>query len=292
MRYVNDFKDYEVLTCGNFYKIERFGKYILKRPDPQAMFEIVNKKEYKLNAVYNRSNKGGGYWDFFDLPKEWNLSYDLTSETKINFYLKPFSFKHVGIFPEQATNWQWMNKIIKNAQIKNIRVLNLFAYTGLASLACALSGANVTHVDASKGMVNFAKENADLSNVSKDKIRYIVDDCKKFVEREIRRGNTYHGIILDPPSYGRGPNKEIWKIEDNIYDFVKLTSKLLDKDALFYLLNSYTTGLQCGVMDYIVKDIIVREHGGQVTCGEIGIPVKDTGLILPEGNSVRWEKNE
>lgn len=293
MWYVSDFKDYEVLACGDQSKIERFGKYILKRPDPQAIFDMKSKKDYKLNAIYHRSKKGGGEWEFIDLPKEWNLSYEIDDIT-LKFYLKPFSFKHVGIFPEQASNWKWMYDVIKKAKKKDskreIKVLNLFAYTGLATLACSLAGCKVTHVDAAKGMVNFAKENASLSKVPEDRIRYIVDDCKKFVEREIRRGNTYDAIIMDPPSYGRGPGGEVWKIEDSIYDFVSLASKLLSKDAIFFLLNSYTTGLQSGVMDYIVRDTIVREHGGSTEASEIGIPVKDTKLILPEGNSVRWVK--
>lgn len=290
MWYVTDFDDYEVLTCGDQNKIERFGKYIIKRPDPQAIFKMHNSNKYRLDAIYHRSNKGGGEWEFINLPKEWNLSYKLDSDITLKFYLKPFSFKHVGIFPEQATNWKWMNEIIKNSKNKHIKVLNLFAYTGLASLACSLSGAKVTHVDASKGMVSFAKDNANLSNVPSDGIRYIVDDCKKFVEREMRRGNTYDAIIMDPPSYGRGPGGEIWKIEENIYDLVYLTSKVLSKNPLFFLLNSYTTGLQSGVMDYIVSDIIKKQFGGVTSASEIGLLVKDNGLILPEGNSVRWYK--
>lgn len=292
---VDDFKEYEVLACGDNQKIERFGKYILKRPDPQAIWHIDDISKYNINAIYHRSKSGGGKWEFIDLPKSWDMSYDLDKNTKIRFYLKPFSFKHVGVFPEQASNWKWFSKIIKDAKIKNpkreIKVLNLFAYTGLATISASLSGAKVTHVDAAKGMVNMAKENATLSKCKTDSIRYIVDDCKKFVEREIRRGNTYEGIIMDPPSYGRGTKGEVWKIEDNIYDLVSLTSKLLSKDSLFFLLNSYTTGLQSGVMEYIVRDTIVKEHGGDCVSGEIGIKVKNNQLILPEGNSVRWKNN-
>lgn len=293
MWFVDDFESYEVLDAGDFHKIERFGKYILKRPDPQALWHFQNKNKYKLNAEYHRSKSGGGKWEFFDLPESWDLSYDLKNiNKKIKFYLKPFAFKHVGVFPEQAVNWKWCASVISDALKKDpnreINVLNLFAYTGLATVACSLAGAKVVHVDAAKGMVNFAKENATLSGCRSDSIRYIVDDCKKFVEREIRRGHKYDAIIMDPPSYGRGTGGEVWKIEDSIYDFVSLTSELLTKDSLFFLLNSYTTGLQAGVMKYIVDDIIVKAHGGVSEADEIGLKVKDSGLILPEGNSVRW----
>lgn len=288
MEYVNDFKMYQVLDCGDFEKIEQFGNYILKRPDPQAIWHMKNKNKYTLNAIYHRSNKGGGEWEFIDLPNTWQISYDLDKNKKIVFNLKPFSFKHTGVFPEQAVNWKWMYNLIKNHNEMNI--LNLFAYTGGATIACALAGANVTHVDASKGMVNWAKENALSSNVPNDKIRWIIDDCKKFVEKEIRRGKIYQGIILDPPSYGRGPNNEIWKIENDIFDLIFLLSKLLDNNSLFLLLNSYTTGLQASVMEYMLSDILCEKFGGTVYSTEIGLKVKDTDLILPEGATSRWKK--
>lgn len=288
MEYVNDFKMYQVLDCGDFEKIELFGDYILRRPDPQAIWHMKNKNKYKLNAIYHRSNKGGGEWEFFDLPKTWQISYDLDKNKKIVFNLKPFSFKHTGVFPEQAVNWKWLYNLIKNKN--NINVLNLFAYTGGATMACALAGANVTHVDSSKGMVSWAKENALSSNIENDKIRWIIDDCKKFVEKEIRRGKIYQGIILDPPSYGRGPNNEIWKIEDDIYDLICLLSKLLDDSSMFLLLNSYTTGLQASVMEYMLSDILCEKFGGSVMSTEIGLKVKDTNLILPEGATSRWKK--
>lgn len=288
MEFVDDFKMYQVLDCGDFEKIELFGNYILKRPDPQAIWHMKNKNTYKLNAIYHRSNKGGGEWEFIDLPKNWKINYDLDIDKKIVFNLKPFSFKHTGVFPEQAVNWKWMYNLLKDC--KDVSVLNLFAYTGGATIACALAGCNVTHVDSSKGMVNWAKENASDSNVPNDKIRWIIDDCKKFVEKEIRRGKIYQGIILDPPSYGRGPNNEIWKIENDIYDLIKQLSKLLDNSSKFLLLNSYTTGLQASVMEYMLSDVLCEKYGGKVMSTEIGLKVKDTNLILPEGATSRWKK--
>ena len=238
----------------------------------------------KKNGHYHRSSKGGGEWEFINLPKEWSIHYrDLT------FNLKPFSFKHTGIFPEQATNWDWFSDIIKKAN-RPVKVLNLFAYTGGATLSAAKAGATVTHVDASKGMVNWAKENAASSGLSDAPIRWIVDDCVKFVEREIRRGNKYDGIIMDPPSYGRGPKGEIWKIEDSIWPFVELATQLLNKDSLFFLINSYTTGLQPAVLSYMMNTAIVKEYGGKVDASEIGLPVTESGLILPCGASGRWCK--
>lgn len=293
IRYVENFKDYEVLDCGDSEKIERFGDYILRRPDPQAIWHPENFKKYKVNAIYHRSSKGGGSWEFIDLPKSWKIQYDLEDKSrnaKMVFNLKPFTFKHTGIFPEQATNWNFIYDFCKK-QIetndkdgKEFKVLNLFAYTGGATMAAALAGAKVTHVDASKGMLTWAKENAESSSIAGDKIRWIVDDCKKFVEREIRRGNVYDGIIMDPPSYGRGPNGEVWKLEDAIYDFVELTIKLLAKKNSFLVLNSYTTGLQASTMDYIVNNS-ARENKlkGTTESYEIGLKVKSTGLILPEG---------
>ena len=244
----NHWNDYEVLDVSGKEKLERWGKYLLVRPDPQVIWNTpkTNPGWEKRNGHYHRSSKGGGEWEFFHLPQEWSIRYE-----DLTFRLKPFSFKHTGLFPEQAVNWDWFSSIIKDARTGNpdrqIKVLNLFAYTGGATLAAAKAGAHVTHVDASKGMVTWAKENAAASGLSEAPIRWLVDDCVKFVERELRRGNTYDGIIMDPPSYGRGPKGEIWKIEENIYPFITLAAKLLAKDALFFLVNSYTTGLQPAV---------------------------------------------
>lgn len=277
-------KDYEVIDTSNGEKLERWGNYLLVRPDPQVIWDT--KKTHKgwrnMNGHYHRSKKGGGEWEFFDLPEQWQINYkDLT------FNLKPFSFKHTGLFPEQATNWDWFSEKIRNAG-RPIKVLNLFAYTGGATLAAAAAGANVTHVDASKGMVGWAKENAKSSGLSDAPIRWIVDDCVKFVEREIRRGNKYDAIIMDPPSYGRGPKGEIWKIEDSIHSFVKLCAQLLSDDPLFFLINSYTTGLAPSVLTYMIS-IELKKYNGIVTAEEIGLPVTSTGLILPCGASGRWE---
>ena len=283
IKYVKNFIDYEVLDCGDNEKIERFGEYILRRPDPQAIWHPENFKKYKVNAIYHRSSKGGGNWEFIDLPKTWKISYNLNEDAKMVFNLKPFTFKHTGIFPEQAVNWNFIYDFCKKND-RELKVLNLFAYTGGATLAAALAGAKVTHVDASKGMLTWAKENADSSGLASDRIRWIVDDCKKFVEREIRRGNVYDGIIMDPPSYGRGPNGEVWKLEDSIYDFVELTIKLLADKNSFLVLNSYTTGLQASVMDYIVNNAAkLNNLKGTSESYEIGLLVKSTGNILPEG---------
>ena len=282
----DNWKDYEVIDTSGGEKLERWGNYILVRPDPQVLWNTP-KKAYgwkHMNGHYHRSNKGGGEWEFFDLPKEWSIQYkDLT------FNLKPFSFKHTGLFPEQATNWDWFSELIKNAG-RPVKVLNLFAYTGGATLSAAKAGAHVTHVDASKGMVNWAKENAASSGLSDAPIRWLVDDCGKFVEREIRRGNKYDAIIMDPPSYGRGPKGEIWKIEDSIYPFIQLTSQILSDDPLFFLVNSYTTGLQPAVLSYMINTAIVSKFGGKVEASEIGLPVTSNGLVLPCGASGRWEK--
>lgn len=282
----NNWKDYEVIdtSCGE--KLERWGNYILLRPDPQVIWNTPKEvKEWKhLNGHYHRSAKGGGEWEFFHLPNEWSIHYrDLT------FHLKPFSFKHTGLFPEQAVNWDWFSEIIRNAD-RPLKVLNLFAYTGGATLAAAKAGASVTHVDASKGMVTWAKENAVASGLEEAPIRWLVDDCVKFVEREIRRGRKYDGIIMDPPSYGRGPKGEIWKIEEKIYPFIELCSQLLSDDPLFFLVNSYTTGLQPAVLSYMMNTAIVDRFGGKVAAEEIGLPVKTNGLVLPCGASGRWEK--
>ena len=279
-------KDYEVLdtSCGE--KLERWGKYLLIRPDPQVIWNTpkINSGWQKKNGHYHRSSQGGGEWEFFRLPDEWSIHYQ-----ELTFRLKPFSFKHTGLFPEQAANWDWFSPLIR-ASKRPVKVLNLFAYTGGATLAAAKAGASVTHVDASKGMVTWAKENAIASGLGDAPIRWLVDDCVKFVEREIRRGNTYDGIIMDPPSYGRGPKGEIWKIEENIFSFIELTSKILSEHALFYLINSYTTGLQPAVLSYMINTAIVPSFGGHVTADEIGLPVKENGLVLPCGASGRWQR--
>lgn len=282
----DNWKDYEVIDTSNGEKLERWGKYILLRPDPQVLWNTPKKNPAwkHLNAHYHRSKKGGGEWEFFDLPEQWAIHYrDLT------FHLKPFSFKHTGLFPEQAANWDWFSELIRNAG-RPIKVLNLFAYTGGATCAAAKAGATVTHVDASKGMVTWAKENAAASGLSDAPIRWIVDDCVKFVEREIRRGNHYDAIIMDPPSYGRGPKGEIWKIEEKIHPFIALCEQLLSEDPLFFLVNSYTTGLAPAVLTYMISTEIVSRHGGAVDSQEIGLPVSDNGLVLPCGAAGRWQK--
>ncbi len=280
----DQWKDYEVIdtSCGE--KLERWGKYILLRPDPQVIWktEKTVPEWNRLNGHYHRSSKGGGEWEFFKLPEEWTISY-----RELNFRLKPFSFKHTGLFPEQAVNWDWCSERIREAG-RPVKVLNLFAYTGGATLAAASAGASVTHVDASKGMVTWAKENAAASHLEDAPVRWLVDDCVKFVEREIRRGNKYDGIIMDPPSYGRGPKGEIWKIEESIYPFVELAAKLLSEDALFFLINSYTTGLQPAVLSYMLNTVIQKKRGGEVCSSEIGLPVSSNGLVLPCGATGRW----
>ncbi len=285
-------KDYEVIDCSAGEKLERWSKYILLRPDPQVIWDTpkTNKNWKKLNGHYHRSKKGGGEWEFFDLPQEWTINYELPINKKLTFHLKPFSFKHTGLFPEQATNWDWFSKLISQEVKKGreIKVLNLFAYTGGATLAAAAAGAHVTHVDASKGMVNWAKENAVSSGLKDAPIRWLVDDCVKFVEREIRRGNHYDAIIMDPPSYGRGPKGEIWKIEECVYPLVQLCEKILSDKPLFFLINSYTTGLQPAVLNYMISTAL-KKYDGTVTAEEIGIPVSSNGLVLPCGASGRFE---
>lgn len=277
-------KDYEVIDTSGGDKLERWGKYILVRPDPQVIWNTPkNAPGWKRpNAIYHRSKKGGGEWEFLDLPKQWQIRYG-----SLCFQLKPFSFKHTGLFPEQAVNWDWFSKKIKETG-RPVKVLNLFAYTGGATLAAAAAGAQVTHVDASKGMVTWAKENARSSGLADAPIRWLVDDCVKFVERELRRGNHYDGIIMDPPSYGRGPKGEIWKIEDNIHALIQLCARLLSEKPLFFLLNSYTTGLAPAVLTYMLSTELKR-FGGRVDAQEIGLPVSTNGLVLPCGASGRWE---
>ena len=280
----DNWKDYEVLDTSSGEKLERWGDYILVRPDPQVIWNTPHDHAgwSHKNGHYHRSAKGGGEWEFFDLPQEWTIHY-----RELTFHLKPFSFKHTGLFPEQAVNWDWFSRMIREAH-RPVKVLNLFAYTGGATVSAAAAGASVTHVDASKGMVTWAKENAVSSGLGDAPIRWLVDDCVKFVEREIRRGNKYDGIIMDPPSYGRGPKGEIWKIEESIFPFIELCSKLLSDEALFLLINSYTTGLQPAVLSYMLNTVLTRRLGGQVEAEEIGLPVTESGLVLPCGASGRW----
>ena len=286
--------DYEVLDTSAGEKLERWGDYILVRPDPQVIWNTPHKvREWKQkNGHYHRSNKGGGQWEFFDLPEQWEISYG-----NLKFHLKPFHFKHTGLFPEQAVNWEWSGNLIREAKKKNpgkeIKVLNLFAYTGGATVACADAGAAVTHVDASKGMVTWAKENAAASGLANAPIRYLVDDCVKFVEREIRRGNHYDAIIMDPPSYGRGPKGEIWKIEEKIFPLVQLCTKVLADKPLFFLINSYTTGLQPAVLSYMLNLELKSRFGGTVEADEIGLPVRGKqGLVMPCSASGRSSRKE
>ena len=276
-------KDYTVLDTSSGEKLELWGKYSLIRPDPQVIWKSEKKNPLwrRADASYKRNRSGGGSWSENRLPEFWNISYG-----NLKFKIKPMGFKHTGLFPEQAANWDWFSELIREAK-REIRVLNLFAYTGGATVAAAAAGASVCHVDASRGMVQAAKENAQLSGLEKAPIRYIVDDCKKFVEREIRRGNKYDAIIMDPPSYGRGPTGEVWKIEDSIDEFVELTARVLSDNPLFFLLNSYTTGLSASTMKYITEMRLISKFGVKSEADEIGLPVKDTGLVLPCGSSVR-----
>ena len=274
-------KDYEVLDASDGEKLERWGDYILIRPDPQVIWSSEKKEEgwRHCNGHYHRSSRGGGEWEFFDLPDEWSISYG-----KLKFNLKPFAFKHTGLFPEQAANWDWTTELIKNSGRK-IKILNLFAYTGGATLAAVSAGAQVTHVDASKGMVQWAKENAESSGLPHEGFRYIVDDCVKFVQREIRRGNKYDAIIMDPPSYGRGPKGEIWKLEDSVFPFLQLMPEILSDDPLFFLINSYTTGLQSAVLSYMLSLVFPdkKYRGRQIEADEVCLPVTGKGLYLPCG---------
>lgn len=292
-----NWKDYEVIDTSDGEKLERWGKYLLVRPDPQVIWNTPKTESgwHKRNAHYHRSDKGGGEWEFFDLPQQWQISYQSPSLTRsLVFRLKPFSFKHTGLFPEQAVNWDWFSAKITAAKNANpdlpVKVLNLFAYTGGATLAAAAAGANVTHVDASKGMVSWAKENAAASGLSELPIRWIVDDCVKFVQREIRRGSRYDAIIMDPPSYGRGPKGEIWKIEEALHPLIKLCAELLTDEPLFFLVNSYTTGLQPAVLTYLLETEL-KSKKGCVDAQEVGLPVSSNGLILPCGSSGRWSQN-
>lgn len=288
MRFTKDWKDYELIDCSGGEKLERWGDVLLVRPDPQVIWKSKynDGRWYKPNAKYHRSNSGGGQWQVFSkLPPQWEIKYkDLT------FNVKTMGFKHTGLFPEQAVNWDFTREVIRNSGRKDVSVLNLFAYTGGATVACLKEGASVVHVDASKGMTQWAKENAVSSGVAQGNVRWIVDDCIKFVQREIRRGHTYDIIILDPPSYGRGPKGEIWRLEDSLYDFVELISQVLSSQPIMVLLNSYTTGLSGSVMKYILDDILVKEKGGLVTADEIGLPVSSNGEVLPCGATAVWMK--
>ena len=283
-------EDYKILDTSDGEKLEMWGQYKLLRPDPQVIWGVPKGREWKrLNGHYHRSSKGGGEWEFFDLPDEWRIEYNLSVGKKLIFNLKPFAFKHTGVFPEQAVNWDWFSSIIEGEVKKGreIKVLNLFAYTGGATLAAAAAGASVTHVDASKGMVAWAKENAAASGVREASVRWIVDDCQKFVEREIRRGKRYDAVIMDPPSYGRGPGGEVWKLEQNLWPFVSLCADVLSEEPLFLLINSYTTGLSPTVLSYVSESIFSRRFGGHAESRELGLPVTESGLVLPCGASCR-----
>lgn len=285
MRVSDSWKDYELIDCSDGERLERWGKITLIRPDPQVIWQTPKEHPLwkKADARYSRSNTGGGAWQVYkNFPNEWSINYkDLT------FKIKPMGFKHTGLFPEQAVNWDFTRDIIKNSG-RQVRVLNLFAYTGGATIASLAENAQVVHVDASKGMVSYAKENAQASTVADRSVRWIVDDCAKFVSREIRRGNKYDIIIMDPPSYGRGPGGEIWKLEEKVYEFVELCSQVLSDNPLMFLINSYTTGLSPSVMQYILGSIILPRFGGKLTCDEIGLKATKTGLVLPCGASAIW----
>ena len=280
----DQWKDYELIDCGRGEKLERWGDKVLVRPDPQAIWNTKRThRGWKVNdARYCRSNTGGGHWDKRSLPQNWTVNYG-----NLTFKVGPMNFKHTGLFPEQAANWDFARTMIRNAG-REINVLNLFAYTGGATVACAEAGAKVCHVDAAKGMVAWAKENAKLSNLTEAPIRWIVDDCAKFVEREIRRGRRYDAIIMDPPSYGRGPSGEVWKLEENLYPFLELVVQVLSDRPLFFIINSYTTGLAPSVLGYLLDTLVTSKHGGHSECQELGLPCTVSGLALPCGATGRW----
>ncbi len=285
MLLADEWKEYELIETGDGEKLERWGNVILRRPDPQIIWPLKDKKMWdKADAHYHRSQSGGGQWEFKKkVPKRWTVSFN-----ELKFYIEPTGFKHTGLFPEQAVNWKWMINSIQKAN-RPIKVLNLFAYTGGATVATAYAGAEVCHVDAAKGMVSWAKENLALSGLADRPVRFITDDCMKFVQREIRRGKKYDGIIMDPPSYGRGPGGEIWKIEDSLYGFVEQCMGLLSDKPLFFLINSYTTGFSPTVLSNILKQTIGKRFKGTHSSGEVGIPVSNSGLVLPCGIYGRWE---
>ncbi len=287
MLIASDWKDYEVLDTGDGEKLERWNDIVLRRPDPQAIWPKQRPEIWRrADAHYSRSAKGGGEWTFFkELPERWTVRY-----RDLQFYVRPTGFKHTGLFPEQAVNWDWMAGLIRAAG-RPVRVLNLFGYTGGATLACASAGAKVTHVDAAKGMVQWAGENRRLAGIDETRVRWIVDDALKFVAREARRGNVYEGILMDPPSYGRGPGGEVWKLENELYGLVEACERVLAKDALFMLINSYTTGLQPAVLNNMLSMTVGKSRTGRVTADEIVLPVT-AGGVLPCGASGRWEAVE
>ena len=286
MNIANDWKDYKILDMADGQKLEKWGNIILSRPDPQIIWKEKSfpNKWKEAYATYHRSKTGGGSWEYHKkLPEQWQIKYK-----ELTFNIKPMNFKHTGLFPEQAVNWDWMINKIKNAN-REIKVLNLFAYTGGATVACASAGASVCHVDSSKGMVTWAKENIASSGLADKPVRYIVDDVVKFVNREIRRENKYDAIIMDPPSYGRGANGEVWQFENNIYDLVELCSNVLSDNPLFFLINSYTTGISSKVLENILNLTINKKFKGKTTSGEIGLPMENSSLVLPCGIYGRWE---
>lgn len=290
MLLADKWKDYELIDTGNGEKLERWGEYVLRRPDPQVIWPLLDEWSLwkKPHGHYHRSSKGGGEWEYKKkTPEKWTIQYK-----NLSFYIKPTGFKHTGLFPEQAANWEWIIERIQQAN-RPIRVLNLFAYTGGATVAAAYGGAEeVCHVDAAKGMVNWAKENIELSGLSNKKVRFIVDDVVKFIQKEIRRGKKYDAIIMDPPSYGRGPSGEIWKIEDELFNFIDLCMNVLSDDPLFFLINSYTSGFSPSVLENILKLSIGKKHDGNIYSGEVGIPITKTKLVLPCGIFGRWESHK
>jgi 23S rRNA (cytosine1962-C5)-methyltransferase len=287
MRISNEWSDYECIDAGNGEKLERWGKYILRRPDPQAIW-YTDKNWSNLDGFYHRSKKGGGSWEFFtQLPNYWTVSYK-----NLTFKVSPTNFKHTGLFPEQATNWDFMMDKIKKCKRK-VKVLNLFSYTGAATMACSSAGADVVQVDSSKGMTEWAKENQKLCGLENNYIRFIVDDCLKFVQREYRRGNKYDAIVMDPPSYGRGPNKEVWKFEENIYNLIDNCIKILSDEPIFFLINSYTTGISSTVLENILKSrLLPLFPNGTIDSGEIGLPITKNDMVLPCGIYSRYISND
>ena len=284
----DQWKDFELLDCSRGEKLERWGKYILRRPDPQTIWPKTDEGLWqRAHAWYHRSDRGGGEWEFMTrLPEKWTVELG-----ELQFYVRPTGFKHTGLFPEQSANWEWMAGRIRAAGRKDIRVLNLFAYTGGATMACAAAGAHVTHVDAAKGMVQWAKENRELSGLPETSCRWIVEDVMRFLQRENRRGNRYDGILMDPPSYGRGPGGEVWKLEQNLWPFLTLCMGVLSEDPLFVLINSYTTGLSPSVLSYMTESTVTKKYGGRSDAQELGLPVSVNGLALPCGASCRWTRN-
>lgn len=288
MRAADNWKDYELIDCSDGERLERWGKYILIRPDPQVIWSTPKKNKlwFNADARYLRSNTGGGRWEVYKkLPDSWTIDFN-----ELKFNIKTMGFKHTGIFPEQAVNWELTADIISKAG-RPVKVLNMFAYTGGATVSALSAGASVAHVDASKGMVQWAKENSVISGVSDKSVRWLVDDCKKFAEREIRRGNKYDIIIMDPPSYGRGPGGEVWKLENEVFALCELCAGLLSDDALLYMINSYTTGLSPSVMSYILGSVVPKKLKGKVSADEIGLPVSESGLVLPCGATAIWERD-